>query len=138
MDHRSGCSFGPGFYRIELISGARRYCQTEADVKTVYSLLLLDTIKRVVRDGYCLDPLERMDSPDVLDGERFLNMPQAEAMQALGGVSEQEYQQAYRAIEDAVLARDRAISAGARDRPSIVIKRKGRRVADVAALQVPR
>src|SRR5215471_12117805 len=126
MDHRPGCSFGPGFYRIELISGARRYCQTEADVKTVYSLLLLDTIKRVVRDGYCLDPLERADSPDVLDGERFLNMPKDEAMRALGDISEQEYVRAYRAVEDAVLARDRAVATGASDRPSIVIKKKGR------------
>ena len=137
MNHRAGCTFGPGLYRIELISGSRRYCQSEDEVKQVYSLMIADTIKRVARDGYCLDPHE-YDSPDVLEGEAFLNMPEHEARDALGGITSEEYQQAYRAVEDAVLARDRAMSAGARDRPSIVIKKKGRRVADVAALQVPR
>src|SRR5262252_5060404 len=83
MDHRPGCTFGPGYYRIELISGARRYCQTEEEVKRAYALLIADTIRRVSRDGYCLDPLERGD-PDVVDGERFLNMPRAQAMHELG------------------------------------------------------
>ncbi|HYW88424.1 MAG TPA: hypothetical protein VFB50_11675 [Chloroflexota bacterium] len=138
MQHRPGCSFGPGLYRIELISGNRRYCQSEAEVKAAYALLPLDAIRRVARDGYCLDPLELPESPHVLDGEAFLNMPEIDARHALGDISAEEYQRAYRAIEDAVLARDRAVSAGASDRPSIVIKKKGRRVADVAALQVPR
>jgi len=130
MDHRPGCTFGPGYYRIELISGARRYCQTEEEVKRAYALLLTDTIRRVSRDGYCLDPLERGD-PDVVDGERFLNMPRAQAMHELGIGDEAEYVRAYRAIEDAVLARDRAVATGAADRPSIVIKKKGKQVLDV-------
>jgi len=137
VNHRPGCTFGPGSYRIELISGSRRYCQSEDEVKAAYALLPLDAIKRVARDGYCLDAHE-VDSPDVLDAERFLNMPQNDAMRELGVESDEEYLRAYRAVEDAVLARDRAISAGAVDRPSIVIKKKGGRVADVAALQVPR
>jgi hypothetical protein len=133
MNHRPGCVFGPGFFRIELISGARRYCQDEDQVRQVYSLLLLDSIKRVARDGYCLDPLEAEfgQSPHVIEGEQFLNMPKIDAMRALGDISEAEYAQAYRAIEDAVLARDRAVAAGASDRPSIVIKKKGRMIHDV-------
>ena len=129
MDHRPGCTFGPGFYRIELISGARRYCQTEEEVKRAYALLLTDTIRRVSRDGYCLDPLERA-APDVVEGERFLAMPQTQAMDELG-IGEAEYVTAYRAVEDAVLARDRAVAAGSPDRPPIVIKKKGKRVLDV-------
>jgi hypothetical protein len=130
MNHRPGCTFGPGFFRIELISGTRRYCQDEDQVRQVYSLLLLDSIKRVSRDGYCLDD-DHGVSPDVLEGEHFLNMPKIDAMRALGDISEVEYAQAYRAIEDAVLARDRAVAAGASDRPSIVIKKKGHQVHDV-------
>jgi hypothetical protein len=38
-------------------------------------------------------------------------------------------------VEDAVLARDRAVAAGASDRPSIVIKKKGRRVLDALSPQ---
>jgi len=133
VNHRPGCTFGPGSYRIELISGSRRYCQSEDEVKQVYSLMIADTIKRVARDGYCLDPHER-DSPDVLDADRFLRMPRDDAMRELGDISEQEYLRAYRAVEDAVLARDRAISAGASERPSIVIKKKGRRVTDITTL----
>jgi hypothetical protein len=131
MNHRPGCTFGPGFFRIELISGTRRYCQDEDQVRQVYSLLLLDSIKRVARDGYCLDPLEAGPSPHVIEGEQFLNMPKEAAQEALGGATDEEYAQAYRAIEDAVLARDRAVAAGSTDRPSIVIKKKGRMIHDV-------
>jgi len=115
------------------MSGTRRYCQDEHEVRQAYALLLLDTIKRVARDGYCLDPLEAAPSPHVIDGETFLNMPQKDAQEALGGLSDEEYVRAYRAVEDAVLARDRAISSGACDRPSIVIKKKGTRVLDAMA-----
>jgi hypothetical protein len=135
VKHRQGCTFGPGFYRIELISGSRRYCQDEEQVRAAYSLLIADTVKRVARDGYCLDPLEAEASPHVIDGETFLHMPQKQAQEALGGVSEAEYARAYRAVEDAVLARDRAIASGAADRPSIVIKKKGKVVLDAMAAQ---
>jgi hypothetical protein len=129
MIHRPGCTFGPGGYRIELISGTRRYCQSEDELKRAYALLPLDAIRRVARDGYCLDE-DAGSSPDVLDGEQFLNMPKEAAQEALGGVTDAEYAKAYRAVEDAVLARDRAVAAGSSDRPSIVIKKKGRRVLD--------
>jgi len=135
--HRADCTFGPGYYRLILQDGTRRYCQSEAEIVVVRSLLLDKSIRHIQRDGYCLDQ-QTGGTPDVLDGEQFLALPKDEAMRALGDVTEAEYIRAYRAVEDAVLARDRAISAGARDRPSIVIKRKGRRVADVAALPVPR
>jgi len=130
MSHRSGCTFGPGFYRIVLSDGARRFCQDEREVVFACSLLREGAIRKVQRDGYCLDQSD-LESPHVLDGERFLHMPQRDAMRELGGVSVEEYAQAYRAVEDAVLARDRAIASGATDRPSIVIKKKGREVSDV-------
>jgi len=129
--HRPGCIFGSGFYRLEMQSGYRRFYQTQAELEHGVALLHGLPIRRVVRDGYCLDELPSEASPDVIDGDTFLNMPQRDAQEALGGVSEQEYIRAYRAVEDVVLARDRAVAAGSADRPSIVIKKKGKRVLDV-------
>jgi len=131
MNHRPGCIFGSGFYRLEMASGYRRFYQTQAELEHGVALLHGTPIRRVVRDGYCLDELPSEASPDVIDGEAFLNMPQRDAQEALGGVSEQEYIRAYRAVEDVVLARDRAVAAGSADRPSIVIKKKGKRVLDI-------
>ena len=86
---------------------------------------------KVQRDGYCLDQ-DDLESPDVMDGERFLNLPMAEAMAELGLDDESEYVRAYRSIEEAVLARDRHVAAG-HDRASVVIKKKGKTVLDVHA-----
>jgi len=131
MSHRAGCTFGPGHFRIVLADGGRRFVESETQVEAVRRLLPPGAMVKVQRDGYCLDALEPDETGrGVIDGEVFLNMPQKDAQQALGGISAEEYQQAYRAIEDAVLARDRAIAAGAADRPSIVIKKKGQRVLD--------
>jgi hypothetical protein len=124
MSHRAGCTFGPGFLRVELTDGSRRFCQTEDEVALLHKLLPPGSVRRYVRDGYCLDELEDA-SPDVIDADTFLAMPREAAMLALEVESEAEYTRAYRAVEDAVLARDRA-GGGA----SIVIKRKGRRVLD--------
>jgi hypothetical protein len=129
VNHRAACTFGPGFYRVELVSGGRRFCQSEAEVRMVTGLIMQESIRRVVRDGYCLDQ-DDLESPHVIEGERFLALGRAEAMAELGIDSEADYARAYRAVEDAVLARDRAMAAGARDRPSIVIKKKGRTVLD--------
>jgi hypothetical protein len=116
--------FGPGFYRVELEDGTRRFCQTEDEVELLHKLLPADAVRRCTRDGYCLDEPEYA-SPDVIDADTFLAMPREAAMQALEVETEADYMRAYRAVEDAVLARDRA-GGGA----SIVIKRKGRRVLD--------
>jgi len=124
--HRPGCSFGPGFYRIEFISGSRRYCQDEQEVRRAYALLITDTVRRVSRDGYCLDPLEVEAERGVVEGERFLNLPRDEGMRQLGIDSEADYVKAYRAVEDAVLANDRVGGQA-----SVVIKKKGQRVLDV-------
>jgi hypothetical protein len=59
-----------------------------------------------------------------MDGETFLAMPREDAMRELGVESESEYARAYRAIEDAVLARDR-LHHGGSERPSIVVKKRG-------------
>jgi hypothetical protein len=132
MGHRYGCTFGPGLYRIVLVDGGRRFVQSEAQVEAVRRLLPPGSMLKVQRDGYCLDQ-DDLESPDIIDGERFLNLPREQAMAELGVDSEADYTRAYRAVEEAVLARDRAVAAGARDRPSIVIKRKGRRVLDLEA-----
>jgi len=129
-EHRRGCTFGPGYFRIVLSDGGRRFVDTETQVEAVRHLLPAGAMLKVQRDGYCLDQ-DDLRSPDVMDGERFLNLPQADAMRELGITEEADYARAYRAIEDAVLARDRAIAAGARDKPSIVIKRKGKEVLDL-------
>ncbi len=124
--HRDDCQFGPGFYRIVLEGGTRRYCQTEKEVRMAMALLEGDSIKHVQRDA-CLD---EPDDRGVVDGELFLNLDRAEAMVALGIDSEADYVRAYRAVEDAVVARDRHTPAG-EPKPSVVIKKKGVPVTDV-------
>jgi hypothetical protein len=126
MSHRPGCTFGTGFYRITLSDGGVRYCQTTDEVEFVHRLLPHYAVKRVQRDGYCLDQ-DDLRSPDVIDGERFLHMPQREAMRELGIDSEADYLRAYRQIEEAVLANDRRGGQA-----SVVIKKKGKEVFDVA------
>ena len=130
--HRHGCTFGPGYFRIVLSDGGRRFVETELQVEAVRRLLPAGSMLKVQRDGYCLDQ-DDLESPHIIDGERFLNMPQKDAMRELGVTDEADYSRAYRAVEEAVLARDRAIAAGASDRPSIVIKRKGKEVLDLRA-----
>jgi hypothetical protein len=124
MSHRAGCTFGPGLYRIVLHDGGRRFCQNEQEVEAVRRLLPPGTTLKVQRDGYCLDPQER-ESPDVIDGQRFLDMPRQAAMDELGLTSAADYTRAYRAIEEAILANDRRGGQA-----SVVIKKKGRTVLD--------
>ena len=124
MTHRHGCTFGPGLYRVVLSDGGRRFCQNELEVAAVRRLLPAGAMLKVQRDGYCLDQ-DDLESPHVIDGKRFLAMEPAQAMHELGDVTEAEYMRAYRAIEDAVLANDRAGGQA-----SIVIKKKGHVVLD--------
>src|SRR5262252_10229108 len=98
--HRHGCTFGPGYFRIVLGDGGRRFVDTEQQVEAVRRLLPSGAMLKVQRDGYCLDQ-DDLESPDVIDAERFLHMPRNDAQAALGGITEQEYQRAYRAVEDA-------------------------------------
>ena len=127
--HRHGCTFGSGYYRILLVDGGRRFCQTEAEVDAVRRLLPPGAMLKVQRDGYCLDQ-DDLQSPDVIDGQRFLNLPKAEAMAELRVTSDADYERAYRAIEEAVLANDRAGGQA-----SVVIKRRGKQVLDATAPQ---
>jgi hypothetical protein len=126
--HRDGCQFGSGFYRVVMRDGSRRYCQSEGEVEFVHHLLPDGAVQAVERDGYCLDgsdPERDARTPDVLDGARFLELPREEAMRELGLTDEADYARAYRAVEEAVLARDRQESLGG-VHASVVIKRKGR------------
>jgi len=129
MSHRHGCTFGPGLYRIVLADGSRHFCQDEREVVQACSLLREGAIKKVQRDGYCLDQ-EDLQSPDIIEGKRFLGMPKREAMAELGVASDAEYQLAYRAIEEAVLANDRRGGQA-----SVVIKKKGKVVLDIDATE---
>jgi len=121
-----GCTFGPGLYRIVLSSGERRFVDNEAQVEAVRRLLPPGAMLKVQRDGYCLDQ-DDLESPDIMDGRRFLDLPQAEAMRELGIQSEDDYTRAYRQVEEAVLANDRRGGQA-----SVVIKKKGKRVLDAA------
>jgi hypothetical protein len=122
-EHREGCTFGPGFYRLVLSDGGRRFCQSEGEVQFVNHLLPEGSVRHVQRDGYCLD-VQDSGTPDVISADRFLDMDRVDAMRELGLESEADYARAYRAVEDAVLERDR-LHHGSADRPSIVIKRRG-------------
>src|SRR5262247_3753867 len=124
--HRDDCRFGPGFYRIVLEGGARRYCQTEREVRSAMSLLERQHVTHIQRDACLDDP----DDRGVIDGAHFLAMSREEAMAAVGIDSERDYVRAYRAIEDAVLERDKHTPAG-EAKPSVVIKRRGVKVSDV-------
>ncbi len=126
MSHRAGCTFGPGLYRLLLSDGGRRFAQSQAEVEFVHRLLPSGAITRVQRDGYCLDQQD-LESPDVVDGRRFLSMERGEAMRELGIASEVDYVRAYRAIEEAVLANDRAGGTA-----SVVIKKRGKETLDAA------
>jgi hypothetical protein len=131
VSHRNGCTFGPGFYRIMLTDGGRRFVQSEGEVEAVRRLLPSGAMLKVQRDGYCLDQ-DDLESPDLMDGQRFLDLPREQAMTELGISTENDYVRAYRAIEEAILARDRNVAEG-RDYASVVIKRKGTRVLDIVA-----
>lgn len=129
--HRAGCVFGSGFYRIVVEGAPPRYCQSEAEVRYCMSLLG-SSVRHVQRDGYCLDedeyPEQRNDAltPDVVDAEQWLAMPQPEAMETLGLSTEREYARVYRMVENAVYARSNREAQGRGVRVPIVIKKKGR------------
>jgi hypothetical protein len=130
--HRVDCTFGSGFYRVQLADGGVRYCRDLREVRQVQSLLPGDAIQYVERDGYCLDGDRQGDAntPDVVDGETWLAMPRADAMESVGLTSEADYQRVYRQVEAAVYRRDNRASQGG-VRASIVLKKRGARVLDV-------
>jgi len=133
-EHRPDCRFGPGYFRVVLEDGTRRFCQSEGEVQFVCNLLPGGSVRRVQRDGWCLDDVgsEGGDArtPDVVDAATWLALDRTEGMRELGLTSEQDYIRAYRMIEDAVIARDRAESLGGVHAP-VVIKRAGARVTTV-------
>jgi len=130
-EHRALCRFGPGMYRIVLTDGSRRYCQSDLEVQRALRLLPGESVRRVQRDA-CLDEPDTGDAntPDVLDAATWLGLSREEGMRELGLEREADYIRAYRMIEDAVLARDRAAQLGG-VRASVVIKRPGAHVSDI-------
>jgi hypothetical protein len=132
--HRPDCTFGSGFYRISLIDKGYRYCQSQEQVELAVSLLAREQIVRVERDGYCLDGDRQGDArtPDVVDGEQWLNMPKSEAMELVGLTNEADYARVYDQVSAAVYRRDNRQSQGG-VHASIVIKKRGRPVIDAMA-----
>jgi hypothetical protein len=132
FEHRTNCRFGPGPYRVVLQDLSRRYCQSQTEVERVYQLVPRDLIRRVQRDAYCLDGLDDQTDQNargVVDADQWLEMPREQAMAEFGIASEADYIRAYRMLEDAVIARDRAlVTTGVR--ASIVVKKRGTRVID--------
>lgn len=131
--HRAACVFGPGFYRLSLKNGSVRYCKATEEVEFVHALVGADQVERVERDGYCLDGDRQGDAntPDVVDAEQWLSMTQGEAMESVGLTSEADYRRVYRDVESAVYRRDnREKQSGVH--ASIVLKRRGAKVTDVA------
>lgn len=130
--HRDGCTFGSGFYRIELVDKGVRYCQNTEEVEHVHALLGEGQIARTVRDGYCLDGMRVGDAntPDVVDAELWLAMDKADAMAIVGLKDERDYARVYGQVEQAVLRRDNRQSQGG-VHASIVIKKRGAAVTDV-------
>src|SRR5262245_66252724 len=125
MTHRDGCVFGPGYYRIVLHSGDRRYCQDEDEVAFVATLIPNHSIRRVQRDADCLDGQDpEPEGRGVVDASRWLEIPREQGMAELGLTSESDYLRAYRMVEDAVLERDRAETRTG-VRASIVVKKRG-------------
>jgi hypothetical protein len=133
--HRGDCVFGSGFYRISLKGGGTRYCQTTEEVEHVHSLLGPDQVVRVERDGHCLDGDREGDAntPDVVDAEAWLALPQNEAMRRVGLTSERDYARVYRDVEAAVVRRNNRESQGG-VHASIVLKKRGRPVIDAGAV----
>jgi hypothetical protein len=132
--HRADCVFGTGFYRVYLASGDPRYCQSEAEVRQLIGLVGDYNVRMVERDGHCLDGDRNGDAntPDVVDAERWLGLPQREAMDEVGLTTERDYARVYRQVEAAVSRRnDRASQGGIR--APIVIKKRGRPLIDVLA-----
>jgi hypothetical protein len=133
FEHRPNCRFGPGPYRVVLQDLSRRYCQSQAEVERVHSLVPADSIRRVQRDAYCLDEIDEQTDQDtrgVIDVDQWLEMPREQAMAEFGITTEADYIRAYRMLEDAVVARDRALVATG-VRASIVVKKRGTLVHDV-------
>jgi hypothetical protein len=134
--HRVGCVFGPGFFRVVVTGSQPRYCQSQAEVR--YAMAMIGRgVEHIVRDGYCLDPQDYPEdgrgdanTPDVVDAEQWLALPQREGMAALGITSEADYRRAYRMVEEAVVARsNREKQVGVH--VPIVIKKRGRPLIDV-------
>jgi hypothetical protein len=131
--HRADCRFGPGFFRLTLRDGGIRYCMATEEVEQVHSLLSAEQVARVERDAYCLDGDRHGDAntPDVVDAEQWLGWPRERAMHEVGLTSERDYARVYEQVEAAVNRRNNRESQGG-VRASIVIKRRGARVQNVA------
>ena len=132
--HRDQCTFGPGFFRITLVDGGMRYCQSTEEVEFVHHLLGSAQVIRTERDGYCLDGVRVGDAntPDVVDAEIWLALDKRDAMALIGLKDEADYARVYAQVEQAVYRRDNREKQGGVHVP-IVIKKRGRAVSDVTA-----
>jgi len=128
--HLPGCRFGDGFYKVayddELGQPRVRCFDSQAEADLLVRLLPPGRNPRGYRDA-CLDH-RRSDAgtPDVVDGDWWLALPKAQAMEELGITDETHYGVVHRMVSDMVYARDNRASQGGVRAP-VVIRRKKRR-----------
>ena len=133
--HRPGCRFGDGFYKVvydDELGQPRTHCfGTQAEADLLVRLLPPGRNVRGYRDD-CLDrPAAASDAgtPDVLDGEWWLALPKAQAMEEAGIREEATYARVHRAVEDMVYARDNRTTQGGVRAPVILRRKKTRYLA---------
>ena len=127
--HQPGCRFGPGFFKVvwDDHAGERRVLHFDSKAEADIAASLLPYDVRRYRDS-CLDAPTATDAgtPDVVDGDWWLGLPKAQAMEELGITDERHYATVHRMVSDMVAARDNRASQGGVRAP-IVIRRKKRR-----------
>jgi len=129
--HRPGCRFGDGFYKViyddELGQPRTRCFGTQAEADLLVRLLPPGRNVRGYRDE-CLDrgrATSDAGTPDVLDGEWWLGLPKAQAMEEAGIADEAVYARIHRAVEDVVYRRDNRATQGGVRAP-VILRRKKR------------
>lgn len=128
--HQPGCRFGDGFYKVvydDEVGQPRVRCfETQSEADLLVRLLPPGRNVRGYRDS-CLDAPAASDAgtPDVVDGDWWLGLPKAQAMEELGITDERQYGTVHRMVSDMVYARDNRASQGGVRAP-IVIRRKRR------------
>jgi hypothetical protein len=132
--HLPGCKFGDGFYKIvyddEFGRPHTRVYTTQADADLLVKILPPGRNIRAYRDA-CLDAAAPVDAatPDVVDGDWWLGLPKAQAMEELGLTKESEYARVHRMVEDMVYARDNRRTQGGVKAPVVIRRRRAPHLA---------
>lgn len=132
--HQPGCRFGDGFYKVvyddHLGQRRVRVFETQTSADLLVKILAGRGNPRCYRDA-CLDAPATNDAatPDVVDGEWWLGLPRAQAMEELGLTKEADYIRVQKEVEDLVYARGNRESQGGVRVPIVIRRKKTRRNA---------